>query len=260
MRISDGPLAVEVDPLDGARIISCTWQNLQVVAPRRHGLTSWGWFAMAPWAGRVGYGKLQTAQGEILLPTDVLPPHAIHGYAIRQAWRLEDVTAASILLSSATPDPYRDGVMQQRIEVRDSSLHWSISYTGGEPMPAWVGLHPWFRRRLSRGEPVRLEFAARTMLETADHLPTGNLLAPSAGPWDDAFTGVNGTPSLRWPGALRLSIETQAPWWVVYNKEDGAICVEPQSSPPDAATLGLAPVIGPGEAVTVAAVFRFTPE
>ena len=39
---------------------------------------------------------------------------------------------------------------------------------------------------------------------------------------------------LEWPGRLRPTISSSAPWWVVYTVPDHAICVQPQSGPPDA--------------------------
>jgi aldose 1-epimerase len=36
-----------------------------------------------------------------------------------------------------------------------------------------------------------------------------------------------------------VSIESDAPWWVVYTEDSEGICVEPQSAPPDAANLGI---------------------
>jgi aldose 1-epimerase len=71
---------------------------------------------------------------------------------------------------------------------------------------------------------------------------------------------MHGSPSVHWPGALRMVVESISPWWVIYDREPGALCVEPQSSPPDAANLNLAPVIGPGEKVSVSATFRIIPE
>jgi len=36
---------------------------------------------------------------------------------------------------------------------------------------------------------------------------------------------------------LRIDIESDAPWWVVYTEDSEGICIEPQSAPPDAANL-----------------------
>ena len=102
-------------------------------------------------------------------------------------------------------------------------------------MPVVIGWHPWFRRVLAEGtEPVSLAFRAGTMLvRGADGIPTGERVPPTAGPWDDAFTDLAADPVLEWPGQLRLSVASTCSWWVVYSMPEHAICVEPQSGPPD---------------------------
>jgi aldose 1-epimerase len=119
-----------------------------------------------------------------------------------------------------------------------------------EPMPAVLGWHPWFLRHAAPsmdGEAgLELEFDAQTMYERdGDGIPTGALVAPKPRPWDDCFTGLRRPPVLRWPGFLELEISSTCPDWVVYDERDDAICVEPQTGPPDA--LNLRPtVVRPG--------------
>jgi aldose 1-epimerase len=261
IRLNRGPIALELDPEDGARIISCTWLGLQLVAERREGDFSWGWFAMAPWAGRVRNGLITTPSGDVQLPKE-RSGHSMHGFASRVAWKVEYQDETRCTLVADTPEPYLGGVMRQEIELGHLAIHWTITYIGGAVMmPAWVGLHPWFRRRLSRGEPAIVEFEAARMLELdSEGLPTGRSIDPTTGPHDDAFTSLTGAPSVYWPGALRLMIESISPWWVIYDKEAGSLCIEPQSSPPDAANLALAPVVAEGEEVSVSATFRIVPD
>ena len=38
---------------------------------------------------------------------------------------------------------------------------------------------------------------------------------------------------------MRVSIESDAPYWVVYNEDSEGVCIEPQTAPPDAANLGI---------------------
>jgi aldose 1-epimerase len=73
----------------------------------------------------------------------------------------------------------------------------------------------------------------------SDYLPTGKLIAPSNGPWDDCFTEVRGVPKVIWEDALSISIECDSPYWVVYDQDADGVCVEPQTAPPDAANLGI---------------------
>ena len=41
-------------------------------------------------------------------------------------------------------------------------------------------------------------------------------------------------PTLTWPGRLRLRLSSTCSWWIAYTEPEHAVCVEPQSGPPDA--------------------------
>ena len=46
-------------------------------------------------------------------------------------------------------------------------------------------------------------------------------------------------PAVVWEDVMRVSIESDAPYWVVYNEDSEGVCIEPQTAPPDAANLGI---------------------
>jgi aldose 1-epimerase len=117
-------------------------------------------------------------------------------------------------------------------------------------MPAMVGWHPWFRRRLDLGPPVALEFVAEAMLvRDDDGIPTGATVPPPPGPWDDCFTGVGQPIVMAWGDELSLELRSSCSHWVAYTEPDHAACVEPQSGPPDA--FNQAPqIVEPGAALT----------
>ena len=77
-------------------------------------------------------------------------------------------------------------------------------------------------------------------------------------PWDDAFTELAADPVLEWPGQLRLTVSSTCPWWVVYTMPEAALCVEPQSGPPDALN-GTPEVVMPGTPLTHVMRWRWTP-
>lgn len=108
--------------------------------------------------------------------------------------------------------------------------------TYGDSFPAQAGWHPWFHRNLGAGgEDVRLDFAPDWQEERgADHLPTGKRIDPLPGPRDDCFGMPHGVlATLTWPGELELKISSRAEWVVVYDEQPEAVCVEPQSGPPN---------------------------
>ena len=86
--IDDAEFQINIDLDQGARISSLIWRDMQFAVPFRGSPLSYGWYAMAPWAGRILDGKLRASDGSTLqLATDVLPPHAIHGLAFDKPWR-----------------------------------------------------------------------------------------------------------------------------------------------------------------------------
>jgi aldose 1-epimerase len=127
-----------------------------------------------------------------------------------------------------------------------------------DAMPASCGWHPWWHRDIGRGDPVELELHADAMYVKDDvDIPTGELASVTPPPWDDCFTELGAPPAvLRWPGAATVTIETDCPCVVVFTEPELALCVEPQSAPPDA--LNLAPhVVSPGSPLIVHATFRW---
>jgi aldose 1-epimerase len=139
------------------------------------------------------------------------------------------------------PAPYNGATVEQSIEVLDDALRWSLEYEpNGCELPAWMGFHPWFARDLDRGGSAEIEFEATEMLvRGSDGIPTGERSKPTPPPWDDAFTGIKGTPAVVWEDVARISIECDAPWWVVYSEDSDGVCLEPQTAPPDAQNLGI---------------------
>jgi aldose 1-epimerase len=166
-----------------------------------------------------------------------MPPHAIHGFGFVSSW--QEIGPGRSLLH--LPKPYGSATVEQKVEVLDDAIRWSLEYDAGDcDLPAWLGFHPWFPRELDRGGQLELEFSAEKMLKRdSEGIATSELIAPGREPWDDAFTGIRGTPALIWEDAARIDIESDAPWWVVYTEDSDAICVEPQTAPPDAANLGI---------------------
>ena len=236
--IDDAEFQIAIDLDNGARISSITWRDLQFTVPYRGTPMDSGWYAMGPWAGRIRDGIIRYPGGEeIQLPTNFVPPHAMHGFGFTSSW--QEIGPGRSMLH--LPKPYGGATMEQTIEVLDDAIRWSLEYDPGDcQLPAWIGMHPWFARDLDRGASAEIEFKAAKMLKRDDEgIPTGEIIAPSSGTWDDAFTEIQGVPAIIWEDAARIDIESDAPWWVVFNEDSEGICIEPQTAPPDAQNLGI---------------------
>ncbi len=261
IRLSAGDATLEMSPADGGRLASFTVGGRELLVTGPSDPMAWGCYPMVPWAGRIRYGRFAFDGRDYQLPLG-LPPHAIHGIVFDRPWRVDDATTLSVDLGP--PWPFAGRVVQ-RVTLEPGRLVLTLELHAAERMPATLGWHPWFRRRLDpdsavpHGEPaeavLRLD-AGSMYVRDADGIPTGALVAPRPGPWDDCFTDLRAAPTLRWPGLLELELRSDASDWVVYTEPAHAICVEPQTGPPDA--LNLRPlVVEPGRPLEATMEWRW---
>jgi aldose 1-epimerase len=225
---------------------------------------------MVPWAGRLQDGVLRWRGREwSMLPT--MPPHAIHGLLLWRPWQViggGDHGRELVLAADLGPEWPFGGRVVHALALEADRLTMTLEvHATRESMPVIVGWHPWFRRHLSAADgrssaAVEVALDAESMLEVdPPGIPTGRLLAPSAGPWDDTFVGLHADPVVSWPGTLEVTVSSpDATHWVVYTEEAAGVCVEPQTGPPnglnrDAA--GGARVLEPGETLTASATIAW---
>jgi aldose 1-epimerase len=222
----------------------------------------WGCYPMAPFAGRIRDGRLDFEGRRHQLERN-LPPHAIHGTVLDRACDVvshgTDRLTLDVDLGAGWPFA---GRVRHEIVLQPGGLEATLTLDAEEPMPAWLGWHPWFRRTIA-GRAVELAVEPDAMYERGpDGLPTGALTAPASRPWDDAFVGMRGAPRLCWPGIVDLEIGSTADVWVIFDERDDAICVEPQTAPPDALNVARAqgvvpPMVVPGRPLTAMMTWRW---
>lgn len=246
--LSEGDVELTVLPADGCRLGSLRIGGTELLrtaqdpAAQGEGLFAYGSFPMVPWVGRVALGRWTNGQAQHTLPID-MPPHAIHGTGVRTAWRpaaplsREDGRSSAAFYYDLTdPWPYA-GRVTQLFELTAESLRTTLSVeTWGDSFAAQAGWHPWFRKQLSEGgAQARVDFEPGWLEERgADHLPTGRRIDPLPGPRDDCFGmpyGVEAT--VVWEGELSLEIKAGCDWLVVFDMQQDALCVEPQTGPPN---------------------------
>jgi aldose 1-epimerase len=256
---SDNAEAV-LDPAAGGRVAALRAGGLDLLLTEGWGPLAWGCYPMVPWAGRLRDGILRWDGAEHRFPVDLLPPHAIHGTLLETAWTVVEAGSdvATLAADLVAPWPF-GGRAVQRLRLEPNRLNVELQVEAGErPMPAIVGWHPWFPRVLRDGagepvgDPVVVDLAAGGMLvRGADGLPTGEVARPiPPGPWDDSFVELAGPPGVHWPGVLELRVESECPFWVVFNEREEGVCVEPQTGPPDGLNTGPHAVVQPGRPLT----------
>ena len=231
MQFTSSTAAVTVDPMAGGRLAELVVHGHSVLVARDHDPMRWGSYPMVPFAGRIRHGRFTFDGLTHELPVN-LGPHAIHGYGYTEQWDVID--DQSIGWDFSGPWPYA-GRAVQRFALTDSHLQVSLQVTAHERQPLMAGWHPWFRRRLDNGAPVVLDFGAASMYQLDyEAIPTGELVVPPPGPWDNCFTGLERGPALRWGvDELVLRLSSTADHWVVFTEPEHAVCVEPQSGAPD---------------------------
>lgn len=229
MTVGDAELTV--DPAHGCRISSLRIGDTELL---RQG-EKYGCFPMVPWCGRTESGQFRS--GGILhsLPLNA-PPHAIHGTGRDTSWKVarEGEAEAAFYYDLAEPWPY-PGRVTQTFELTEDSLTLRMGVEAHvDSFPAQAGWHPWFLRTIG-GQDVRIDFDAAWQEERGEnHLPTGRRIDPLPGPWDDCFGMPDGVDvKLTWPEQLELTVKSRDEWVVVYDEQDEAVCVEPQSGPPN---------------------------
>ena len=261
---------VDVAAGRGGRIGRLVVDGWDVVRSEGPDTLQWGVYPMLPWAGRLAGGVLRWAGGEWSFPR-AMPPNAIHGTLLDDAWAVAARDASTVRLRAdlVAPWPF-GGRATHTIALHADRLELALEVEAGErPMPVIVGWHPWLRRRLRRADQPGTEsaeaaiaFRAGGMLEKGAHdIPTGRVVPPPAGPWDDTFVDLAAPPRVTWEGALDLVLESDdAACWVVYNRNPDGVCVEPQTGPPNGLNdgpLGPPPVVAPGRPLRAALTIRW---
>jgi aldose 1-epimerase len=198
--LTAGDAEVTVTPGNGGRIGSLRIGGAELL---RQG-QKFGCFPMVPWCGRIRDGRFLDGTTVRQMPLNA-PPHAIHGTARDGAWRTARTSESEAVITYDLVDPW-----------------------------AQVGWHPWFNRNLGQ-EDVRVDFTPAWQEERGeDHLPTGRRIEPKPSPWDDCFGMPGGVDvTLTWPGQLELKVASREEWVVVYDEQEAAVCVEPQTGPPN---------------------------
>lgn len=238
MELSASAVRVSIDTKAGGRIASINLRGHELLVTESKDPMGWGSYPMIPWAGRIRKGRFTFRGGEYQLPIN-MAPHSIHGTCFTRPWDVNEDGTLGIELGGSWPF---GGSAIQRFDLTSDRLICTIEiHNDIRSMPASVGWHPWFRR------PVSLSFAASKMyVRDDDYIPSGELITPPSGPWDDCFTGVLAPPKLSWPGGPTVTLTSSCDHWVVYDQPAHAVCVEPQTGPPDA--FNLAPeIVEPGK-------------
>lgn len=237
IHLGSATLGCSIDALRGARLSSLRVDGRERLVGFSRGApaTSWGAYPMVPYAGRVRGGRFSHAGATHQLPLN-FGQHAIHGTVFDASWSIIDQspTHAVLVASLGRRWPFAGQVVHEvSVDAHERAVVCTLTVsTTSDSMPAQVGWHPWFLR------PATLDIDFAEMYVRDDHyIPTGRRIAPPPGPWDDCFVGARRAPTVTFADDARITVESDCDHWVIYDMPKHALCVEPQSGPPDGFTL-----------------------
>jgi aldose 1-epimerase len=228
---SAGAARIEIDLDHGCRLASLQVQGHELLVTSGPGPIAWGCYPMAPYAGRVREGRF-TFRGTAFDLPRTMGGHAIHGSAYRRRWQAESPTSFGTDLGPEWPFPGR-ARQDIRLQAAELRLRLEVHAERGA-MPASCGWHPWIRRVVADAEAVLDFHPGFVFARDGRGVATRTRRPVPEPPWDDCFGAVAGNPAITWPGVLALELESACPYWVVFTERAHALCVEPQTAPPDA--------------------------
>lgn len=230
-----------LDAANGGRLSSLKINDLEVIYndPNEEP-TSWGAYPMLPYAGRVNEGRFNFGGADHQLEINH-QEHAMHGIGFTSVWRRVGTNHLLLELDERWPfggTASHRGTLTGNGNLGQLELEIVVSATGSA-MPVMVGWHPWFNRQLCvGGEMADLKIpnfdSAEIYVVDDSMIPTGETISPPApGPWDHPFRSIEQPIEINWGSQLRLTLQSSCDHWVIYNRPEHALCVEPQSGPPD---------------------------
>ena len=163
LQFSNGTIEVVVLPEVGARIHRLRAFGHDVLRtprdPHEHVRDPffWGAYVMAPWCNRVATGALTIGSRRLVLASNFVDGSALHGQTYARPWELvADGTLRIVGGGDGWPWAYEASL---RVDIIGLSVRMEMGLTNqsSDPMPAGLGIHPWFRRPLLvavRGDAV----------------------------------------------------------------------------------------------------------
>jgi aldose 1-epimerase len=252
VRLRSGDFALDLCPRWGGAIAAFRKADRPLLRPagatflRRGDPRLAACFPLVPFSNRIADARFSFQGRAYDLDRNFPPePHAIHGYGWQKPWEVAEASPSRAELTfrhavSGTPFDYR---ARQVFALRENGLEVALEVTnvGDGPMPAGIGLHPYFPRTEDVTLRARLD---HVWLPDERKIPQQRVTLPAA--WDFArrlrlapldldhcFGGWDGRAELHWPETdLTLVIEAAPPLrhLVIYVPPgQDFFCIEPVS-------------------------------
>ncbi|MBX2882294.1 MAG: hypothetical protein KTR32_20265 [Granulosicoccus sp.] len=216
-------------------------------------------FHMIPYSNRIRNGKFNFNERQYQLAN--ASNHAIHGALRKLPWRVTHASASSLTCDIASKDhpdinwPWQIGArISQHVEGNKLSSILELENQSQEPMPAGLGWHPYFNRKINGSSAILTLPVTDVFPDTdGDCLPIGpaqklpqaldfrkpRILDPLQR-IDCCLSGLSGNSIIHWQDAgIKLSLEAsdKCRFLVFYNPDAPYFAVEPVTNANDAFNL-----------------------
>ena len=244
----DGDVSVEVLPGVGARLHRLRAFGVDLLRtpadPRVHLDDPWFWgsYPLAPWCNRLPTGPVEVAGRTVDLPSNFPDGTAIHGQVATAEWGHDGGGRFTIPAGGSGGWPWPYEVSQVLAPSRGRlELTLAVTNLADDPMPAGLGIHPWFLDPVEVAIAASHAFPSNTDPRSDPEPVRGELdrraLGPLAVGVDATWTGLGDPPVvLRWPAAgLRATMSTsRSARYIVAAHLAGvdATAVEPETHAP----------------------------
>ncbi len=231
-------------------------------------------FPMVPFVNRIAHGRFSFGGRLVRLRRNWSEdPHPIHGQGWRSIWRVTGASQTSATLrfeGGGDEWPWRYGCEQRLRLFPDAvSIELSIENLSAAPMPAMLGLHPYFPLA---GEARMRARLPRVWLTDAAALPVEETPTPAAWlfdpprrvqavPLDHCFCDWSGHASIEWPGRTVTVRALHCRYLHVYAPAGrDFFCIEPQTGAPGSLGRDAAEtrVLAPGGQMTIEVQLQVT--
>jgi aldose 1-epimerase len=202
----------------------------------------WGAYVMAPWCNRVQAGPVEALGRVVDLPSNFPDGTAIHGQVSGRPWKSAG-NGSFRIRGGGDGWPWIYEVEERLGFPAATTLRVELALTNRSdvPMPAGLGIHPWFRRPLEAAVNATTVHASN-LTSDREPLPVRDALdlrrrGPLAAGLDGAWTEA-GDPAaeLSWPETgIGMELHVAAPevFVVLANPTDiDATAIEPQTHGP----------------------------
>ena len=233
----------------------------------------WAGYVMAPWCNRVAAGPVRFGSRVVNLPPSLGDGAAIHGQVYARPWQ-PDGEGRLRIAAGGDGWPWRYEAIET-IEVAGAELRIELSLTNldRDPMPAGIGLHPWFRKPIEVAIHAELAIPDNVSSIGEPRAVDGPLDRRTVGPLAEGVDATWCDPSdpaaqLVWPGRLRATMHLTAPqpFVVAANLPHlDAVAVEAQTHAPQGlrrllnGEAGGLNLLTPGETLSLAVRLVFEP-